>query len=503
MTTALLEAPAAPWMPTLWTPSLTGTEAFPTDGDRLLQLLDVAWSIEEADTFAWDPWQRWLFRHMLERYPVGHPTHAGKLRYRQVVVSLARQNGKTLVEGGLALWALAQHVKAPRVIGIAAGVDQANIAYGYVRHAVIANRWLRRRFVTTGTRGIRARSESRPASYVVKAGTEKALQGPPASAVIFDELHIARLAAWAAVTLGTSARPDAIVIGVTTAGDDNSDLLRHLYAQGLASATGAPVRCEVCKAEHQPDERFGFFLWEAPQGAAIDDAEAIRAANPSVACGRRDVEDAIRDARSIPEPQARRYVLNQFIASENPWLPVSRWAALPRGQVATDAGHVVFAIARAENWTHAAITASIKDAAGRVTSELVASLTNPSLERLELLCHMLASRRAATFVMAAEQLKALSDRLRDQGYTTEYLTLAQQANACATAHALISEGRVAHTHDPLVSAQMPKAVAVTSGEGWRISMTKSSGDVDAVQATVFGLWGAEALTVDGPALHVV
>lgn len=491
MTAAVVEAPTAPWLPTLWTPSLTGTEDFPTAGDRLLQLLDEVWSIEEAETFRWDPWQRWLFRHVLEQYPPGHP-RAGQLRWRQVVISLARQNGKTLLQAGLALWGLTQHTRAPRVIGIAAGVDQANIAYGYVRHVVTQHPALRRRFVGTGTRGIRSRSESRPASYVVKAGTEKALQGPPASLVIFDELHIARDTAWSAVVLGTSARPNAMVIGVTTAGDDNSELLKRLYRAG----TDAALRRDGY------DERFGFFLWEAPSGAAVDDPEALRAANPAIACGRLDVADAQRDVRSMPEPQARRYRLNQFIASENAALPLSRWAALPHGQVDRDAGEVVFAVARAENWAFASIVAAARSADGTVTCELVASITNPSIDTLERLCLQLAAGNRCRFVVPAETLKDLSDRLRAQGLISEYLTLAQQANASATAHALISEGRVAHTGDPLIATQMPKAVAVNVAEGWRISATKSTGDVDAVIATILALWGAETLEPQGPAIVV-
>ncbi len=83
------------WAPAVFTPPLS--EDFSTKGDVLLKLVDLAWRAPETSgRFELDPWQRSLIRHVLETYPEGHP-RAGELRYRQVVISVGRQNGKSVL----------------------------------------------------------------------------------------------------------------------------------------------------------------------------------------------------------------------------------------------------------------------------------------------------------------------------------------------------------------------------------------------------------------------
>jgi hypothetical protein len=55
-------------LPSIWTKPLS--EDFPTDGDKLLNLVNVAWrSPEQPEGITLDEWQQWLIRHVLERYP--------------------------------------------------------------------------------------------------------------------------------------------------------------------------------------------------------------------------------------------------------------------------------------------------------------------------------------------------------------------------------------------------------------------------------------------------
>ena len=69
-------------------------------------------------------------------------------------------------------------------------------------------------------------------------------------------------------------------------------------------------------------ERFGFFCWEAPEGSEID-GDAILASNPAVECGRIPLERVLGDLATIPEHEARRYRLNQFISGvSESWLPM-------------------------------------------------------------------------------------------------------------------------------------------------------------------------------------
>jgi len=477
------------WAPGTFTPPLS--EDFPTLGDALLKFVDLAWRAPETvGKFQLDDWQRTLIRHVLEVFPEGHP-RAGELRYRQVVISLGRQNGKSVLGAILGLFGLILSGPGPEVISIASTVEQATIVYKRVKHVIDSNSTLSARYRTSTTRGIECTVPGRAGSYVVKTNKEASLQGIPVRLCIFDEVHICPPESWDAVVLGSSAQRNGLVLGITTAGDQNSTLLKRLYEVGRKAAA----------LDDDRDDRFGFFLWEAAAHLRLDDPEFLIQANPSIACGRMDVEQELNAIKSMPENSARRYRGNQFVSSESSWLPSALWHNAPKGN--TPAGPVVFSVARALNWRAATITASVKGPDGRVWTEVVASLVNPNLDQLEELCHQLwRTLKPLAFLMEAADLKDLAMRLRERGVTTEYLTSAQMLNVCSTAYALIAEGKVGHADDWIVNSQMPKAVSKNIGDGWRISRRDSMGDVDAVMAAVIGLYGAETIKPKSSALFV-
>ncbi len=476
-------AEAAPWLPTLATPPLS--DDFVTDGDRLLQIIDLAWKSPEQKDFELDEWQRWLVRRVLERYPDDwhDEKKRGQLRYRQVLISMGRQNGKSVLGAVFALYGLLAHVSGPEVVSVASTVPQANIIYDRVRYVVNNNASLKKRYKVTGTRGIRSRVDAQPATYFVKAGAENSLQGVTISLCLFDEVHICPPESWNAVVFGTSARRDGMVLGITTAGDENSELLKSLYKTGRAAAV----------QEDDHDERFGFFLWEAPEHLNVTDPEALIAANPSIACGRMDVEQEINAIRNMPENQARRYRLNQFVSSETSWLPMAKWNAL----AVDDLPHhdnIVFAVDRTDNWTAATITASVRHL-GKTYTKVVASFPTPTLEALEGAIVWLSQRYPRSrFVMEVSNLRDLAMRVKERGIECEYLTQSQMVNASALVYSLINEGSLVHAGDDLLRNQVPKGVAKNVGEGWRISRRDSVGDVDALMATVMGAYYVNVAT---------
>jgi len=448
----------------------------------------MAWRSPEDAAFELDEWQRWLIRAVLERYPDDHEKYPGELRYKQVIVSMGRQNGKSVLGAIFGLYGLLLHTPGPEVVSVASSVEQANIIYDRVSYVMSNNLALVKRFKTTGTRGIRSIIANQPGKYIVKAGKEESLQGVTISLCLFDEVHICKPATWDAVVFGTSARKDGMVLGITTAGDTKSDLLKRLYERGKAAVS------------EDEDERFGFFLWEAPEHLNVDDPEALKAANPAIASGRIDLDQEISNVRNMPENQARRYRLNQFVSSEASWLPMSKWNALQKGTL-PHMKNVVFAVDRTENWTAATITANVKHD-GKVYSAVVASIPNPDIEWLESICMDLHKRHKGTFVMEQAVLKDLTARLRERGVKVEYLTQGQLQNASATVYSMVNEQRLVHAGDPLVMSQVPKGVAKNTGEGWRVSRKDSVGDVDALLATIMGCYAAEVLKPAGPMLFV-
>jgi phage terminase large subunit-like protein len=462
-------------LPTIYTPPLS--EDFVTDGDKLIDFANIAWrSPENPDGLQLDEWQKWLLRAILERYPADHPTYPGRLRYRQIVISVGRQNGKSLIAAMLGLYGLLLHEVGPQCISLASSTDQANIVYNRVLYVINSNPFLKKRFKrATETRGIVTSDGG--GRYDVKAAKEAALQGIPISFCLFDELHLAKEGMWSAAVLGTSQRKDGIVVGITTAGDQNSKTLIDLYKSGKAAANGATDL-----------ERFGFFLWTAPDNAAVDDPKAINAANPSVAAGRIPIEQVISDLKTIPEHEARRYRLNQFIAgSTDSWLPGDIFRAAT-GRGVTKLQNGVFSVDITRNWTHATI-AFANDNDGIQETELVMSLVNPTEQQLfnEILS-LYGKFSPRAIALDDRQLPSLAKRLKLSGLPVWQLWTKEVSSACSAVFAMFSSNSVRHNNDALLVAQMPNGVAKYTGETWLISRKESLGDIDAVMSTVMALY---------------
>lgn len=451
------------------------SEDFETDGDRLIELMSLCWVTPETDKpIELDEWQRWLLRRVLERYPADHARYPNELRYRQVLISMGRQNGKSVIGGGLGLDALVFHLGD--VLSIASSLDQATIIYNRVKHVIDANGWLKKRFRrTTETRGI-AKADG-TGTYKVSPAKEAALQGKPVKRVILDEGHLAKAGIWTAATKGAMAQKNATVIMITTAGDQDSTTLINLYKAA-----------EKAISDPDSNERFGAFIWEAPENAPINDPSAIMAANPAVACGRVDIDLVLSDIQTQPEHEVRRYTLNQFITGTSAsWLPNQLFRA-SAGNGVLDPNGAVFAVDVAPNWTSAVI--AIANTNGDVQeTELVASYNNPTEDQLfDELKRLYLTYSSRAIVMDDRILTNLAKRLKQAGIPTWQLYGKEMSAACSGTYALFAQGRVRHNNDPLLVAQMGNGVAKYTGETWLISRKESRGDIDALLATVMALY---------------
>jgi phage terminase large subunit-like protein len=463
-------------LPAIYTKPLS--QKFLTDGDRLIELVNVAWkSPEHPEGIQLDEWQKWLLRHILERYPSTHPKYPNQLRWRSCVISMGRQNGKSLLGSILAVYGLLLHNQGAQVISIASSTDQARIIYSRVLFTIQQNEWLAKRFKkATEQRGIITADGS--GRYDVKAAKESALQGISNSLVLFDELHIAKQGMWSAAVLGTAQRKDGMVIGITTAGDQSSQTLIDLYKLGTAAAQGDPEL-----------ERFGFFCWQAPEGSQVDEPLALKMANPSIDAGRLDLNTVLSDIRSIPEHEARRYRLNQFIAgTANSWI-ASDLFAKAAGDGITVQENVVLSVDRTKNWEFATIAGARKCEDGTFETELVATYAGATERVLYNKIKELYARGSVKAIALDErQLPNLAKLLKQDGLPVWPLWVKEMSSACSTVYAMFSTGVVKHRNDPLLQLQSPKGIAKYTGETWLISRKESLGDVDALMATVMALY---------------
>ena len=458
-------------LPARFTPPLT--DDFITDGDRLIELMELCWVTPESDApIELDEWQKWLLRHILERYPADHPDYPGELRYRQVLVSMGRQNGKTVVGGGLALESM-----------LFQKGDVTSIIYDRVKHVIDFHGWLAKRFKrTTETRGIAKQDGT--GKYKVSPAKEGALQGKPFVRVILDEGHLAKKGIWTAATKGTTAMDDAMVIMITTAGDQTSETLIELY-KSASKAIENPAT----------NERFGAFIWEAPTGAPIDSPTAIMTANPAIACGRIPLDRVLSDILTQPEHEVRRYTLNQFISgTAASWLPGELFKAATGKGISNMQG-VVFAVDVARNWEYATIAAANSNGDIQET-EIVASFVAPTEQQLfNELTKLYTQHSPRAIAMDDRNLNSLAKRLKLAGIPVWQLWTKEVSQACSAVYAMFATGTVKHNNDPLLVVQTQNGVTKYSGETWLISREKSNGEIDALIATVFALYvSSRALT---------
>lgn len=465
------------------------SDDFVTDGDKLIALVENFVSTPEGNgkPLVLDEWQKWLIRAILERYPNDYPdkAKAGRLRYRQVVISMGRQNGKSAIAQCLTIYGLLMHNPAPTVIGIASSLDQAKIVYSRTLYSVTANKWLAKRFKkATEHRGMHLADGS--GTYMVKAATPKAIQGISVTLAIADELHIIPADLWSALVLGTETKDDGIIFGITTAGDETSKTLLELYSNGDKAMQGTAGF-----------EQFGFFVWEAPPGSDVSDPEAMKAANPAIECGRIPISRAIDNALTLPEHEARRYRLNQFISGVvESWLPAELFRKALTGGV-TEMADCVAAIEFTKQLDFCTIAVARKRSDGVIETELIASIRNPKEDKIfALISQLFQSGRIGAVAMDEQRVSNLGKRFKDAGFIYYRLWSKEVASASALAYSLFASSSIQHNNDPLLVAQMGRGVAQYTNDVWRISRAKSHGDIDALMATVLAVYVASIRQAD-------
>lgn len=461
-------------LPSRYTPALT--EDFTSEADWFMPVAELAWKVSYGDGYEFDEWQKWLIRHILETNP------DGSLRYRQVLCSLPRQNGKTEVMSVIGLWALLRKSGVTNV-GVASTADQARLVHERLLRTIQANPSLSK-FMSkiTDTRGIVTKEGSK---YIIRASNAGTLQGIPVEVAIVDELHLVEPDVYNAMVNGTGSRKGTMVLGITTAGDENSELLTNLY-QNADKAIAGQI------------DGFGAFIWEASQAVVPkDDAELLQLlmeANPALESGRIDPEVMLQDVRTMPDQDIVRYRLNRFTEAAGAFMPLSLWATCARGSEEVfpiGINRPVFSIDRTPDWGYATICVSVKDNDGITWTEVVASLVKPTLEQLVSLCVTLYKYSPMAYIMDGYGLKELGQELKMRGLPVFITTQNEVINASAMFYAKTVQKKIKHASDPLMSIQLPRTIRKNVGEAFRISRKDSSVEIDSVMATMLGVFGAE------------
>lgn len=415
-----------------------------------------------------DPWQRWLLIHALEL------DEDGQLRFRTVLVLVARQNGKTLVKAVLSLWRMFED-DARYLVGTAQDLSQAREVMNEVLVPMILdNEALRSRFdpdaddtdlrrgiwhktlndeyfrLDSTWKGGRAVPSGGEPRYLIKALNRKAGRGlAGVREVNIDELREQRdFLGWAAISKVVMAAPNAQVWCMSNMGDSLSLLLNHLRGVALGGNDDTLFHAE----------------WSAMDGCPLDDSEAWAQANPSLGYGRL-TEAAIRSALLTDPPNVfRTEVLCQGVDILNTAIDPAGWAACADPAGAGEPGPMALCVDAALEGEQVIAIAGSPLPDGRVRFELVGAWESTEAARRALgeLKSGLRPRALGWFPKGPGA--ALSARMRRLGGVE--IKGAAMSEACMTLADHVDGRRIIHPDHPILNDHARHTGTVGNASSW-------------------------------------
>lgn len=462
-----------------WSPKFfTASKSKLSDGDDVVSFAETYCSVTKGflagQPLTFTDWQKWLVRSLYERDAV-----TNRLRYRRALIMLPRKNGKSLMGSAMALYGLFAGEPGAEVYSAAGDRQQARIVFGEVKQQIQQNPLL-----AAECRVYRDAIEVPMfgSVYRVLSSDGKLAQGLNPSTVIFDELHVQpNSELYDALTLGSGARIEPLVVGITTPGFDLDSPCGILYQYG-----------KKCAAGELDDQTFGFWSWEADEDCDIFSERAWRQANPNLAEGLMDIEDLRSSARQTSEMAFRRYRLGQWVRSQESWLPVGAWE-LCRGEQALVPGETTWVgVDMALKHDTIAIVAVQKQGDLFVTEPHIIvpdsqSVDVAAVEHLLRELHLKYRLKEVAFDPAFFQRSA--EVLHDDGLPMVEFpqSAARMVPACGQAYELIVTGKVRHQGLPTFTDQVLSAAQRMTDNGWRLSKGKSKRKIDAAIALVMAL----------------
>jgi hypothetical protein len=422
-----------------------------------------------------DPWQQWLVIHLGELRPDGIP------RFRQVLVIVARQNGKTHLCKVLALfWMFVE--KHTMVFGTSTDLEQAKEAWEAAVALAedteeLADRMPprpRHKKIGNGQQVLLTAHGSR---YKIGASNSKGGRGKTIPRQIGDELREQRTwDAYKAANYAMNGLRNAQLVFITNMGDDTSVVLNEKRGEALEAIAAGDTRSHLA-----------IFEWSAPPGSHPTDPAALAAANPQF--GRRmDPDVLLEQARAVSRPGADPAALAGFktevmclpVAQLDPALSPAGWLAgkRPAPIDLSQRGRLAAVVDVSRDQQQAVLTVAVHDA-GKTRIEAVKSWDGPQAlaECLAELPDWLRRIRPRSFGWfpggpAATLAAQLKDRAKETGRSwaprgTRVAEIGAETPAVCMGFAQqVAAEAILHSGQPLLDVQADQAEKAWSGDRW-------------------------------------
>ena len=460
--------------PTWWTPKKYPSSDGHLVADFAESFLTVSKGLRAGDPLELTSWQRALIEGLYERRP------DGLLRFRRSLIGLGRKNGKSLLGSLIALYGLIEGESGAEVYSAAGDRQQARVVFNEAKWQVVQSPAL------SGICRVFRDVIEVPATgaiYRVLSSDAKLQQGLNPSTVIFDELHVQPNSdLWDALTLGSGARKDPMIVAITTAGHDRDTVCGKLYDYGKRVAAG-----------EQADDRFGFFWWEAKEACALSDREQWVAANPNLAEGLLSWEDMEVSVQQTAEVAFRQYRLNQWVRTDGEgWLPTGALEQCFGDFRLRDGEPVWVGVDMAlKHDSIAVVVAQPQD--GRMV--LDAKIWHPDAQAMDVAAVEAHLRdlhrrfRVQEFAYDPAYFQRSAEMLLDDGLPMlEFPQSTQRmVPACGTLYELIVGGVVGLRAEPMFVDQLLSPAQRQTDQGWRLSKGKSKRKIDAAIAAAMAV----------------
>jgi hypothetical protein len=481
-------------VPRVWTRPLR-----PLTEDTTLGFSVVRWA-EGTLGLRLLPWQKWWLIHALEL--AEDPTE-GMFRFSIVLTLIARQNGKTFLLKVVSLYFL-YVLRVNLVLGSAQDLKIARESWdeSYDLAAVVAP--LAAEFVPNprGKPGRRDGAgyesivltanagEVKEREYRVTASTPKAGRGLSVDLLIMDEFRHCTQLAWAALSKTTTARPDALILPITNAGTDDSEVLNTIRATAIAGVALDDVEPDGAGIEA---DSIGMFEWSAEDGCPLADPAGNMHANPALGYGMLTRRKLAAFRRSDPVEVYRTESLCQRQQSLDILVSAEKWKHCrdPQLSLASVRKSVVCVFEVSPDGQHATLLSAAKFPDGRFGLDVVASWDDLRKAIAELPGHLdrVKPRSFGWFPDGpAAQFAGILRKIRGQAE----IKGKQVTEACMTLVGTINRLAVCHGEDPLLTAHILGARKLEVSDGYRF-VRKGAGHVDAAYAAAGGVLLADAL----------
>lgn len=434
-----------------------------------------------------DPWQQWLVIHMGEMLDDGRP------RFRQVLVIVARQNGKTHLCKVLALfWMFVE--RWPLIFGTSTNLEQAKEAWEEAVALAQGVPALAARIPKRGVRignGQQVVSTTDRSRYKIGAADRKGGRGKSIDRAIGDELREQHTwEAYKAAYLAMNARPRAQVVYITNMGDKRAVVLNSLRTDAR----------EAIESDVQPERPIALFEWSAPPGTHPTDPAGHAAANPQY--GRRMDRDVITaEARRVSKPGVDPEELNGFLTeilciavdALDPAVDPAGWLAgnVPAPIDLEARGQLAACVDASPDQQHVTLGVAQLADAGRVRVETVAAWSGPTamvdaMRELPDLVRRIRPRALGWFPGGpAAALDATLRNRKQRGWPPRGVTVAEiTGDAAATSMSfagLVVADAILHSGQELLDTQIERAEKLWTGDRW-VFTRRGAGHVDAVYA---------------------